>query len=88
MSELFGKSLLRSSSGEGGPPTVAKRKLWAGAIAFGVGALLQIVSEYGHSRLVEHTETAELALTSIGMAVQLWGLVTWHFSCGVREQKH
>jgi hypothetical protein len=46
MNELFGKSLVRSWSEEvGKPPTVAKRKLWAGAIVFGVGALLQIVRD-------------------------------------------
>jgi len=45
MNELFGKSLVRSWSDEGGAPTVAKRKLSAGAIVFGVWALLQIVRD-------------------------------------------
>lgn len=87
MVELFGKSLIRSWSVQAAKwPRAAREKWLAGTVIFAAGVLLQTVDNVSRSPLLTHSRNLVGALMLLGLAIQVWALVTWRNDSSTNEK--
>lgn len=80
MVELLGKSLTRSWAD-------GRRQFLAGTMIFGVGVLLELARYFVHSPLfMRHTRNLVGVLMSLGLLVQIWGLVARYHNSGGQKK--
>ena len=88
MDELFGKSLIRNWSEQAAKWTPgARQKFLTGTLLFVLGVLLQSAQNLAVSPPFAYARGAASLLMSVGLAVQIWGLVVhYHDSVDLNER--